>query len=1073
MKSADDRVLKALELRLIELGAWRNKRVSSIASVSFQAAGQEAPVPVRVGDPWPERAVPVRMHVPVTIPAAWAGETVRLELDVGGEALVRVNGAPAGGLSGPVREINVPPFSGFQRELELAAPAAGGERFDVEIEAVPRTLFGAPVYDPRVRVVRLVVPDPDVRGLYEDLVALWDAASALDPERDAAERQALIDLLREVLDGLRIPDGQTDAYLAAVQRSPRVASWLSTIWEEWDFASRGEPAGLSEDARRRVVEARKFVADELAKLRRKFPARGALLLTGHAHIDLAWLWPLDETRRKAVRTFSNVLSLMRRYPDFHFNQSTAQLYAFVEEDAPQVLEEIRERVAEGRWEPVGGTWVEMDCNVASGESLVRQHLYGQRYFQRVFGKRARVAWLPDTFGFAGTLPQILRQSGIDYFYTTKLYWNETNKFPYDLYWWEGLDGSRVLAHLQLNEYRGYNGDVRAAELLNTWRNFRGKTRHGESLFAFGWGDGGGGPTEGMLERYERIKDFPALPRLRMGRVHDFFDGIDQNQPLPVWVGEQYLEYHRGTYTTQGRIKRLNRVAEHRLYEAEAMAALAAVLKKAEYPRERFTRAWTTLLRNQFHDILPGSAIRSVYERAETELQWVIEEATAIKETYARLLAEQIPAAADDARSALVVWNLRTGARPLELEAPRPAEGTFRLLTPEGQEVPYQLTEKGVFIAAPAEQVDGVGYVALAVVPGQPAEAPQLVTVTASRLENQFLRVDVAADGTLTSVYDKVHERELLAGPSNRLVAYSDRPAEYDAWNIDEDTYDKGEDLEAVEPPRVVEAGPLRAAIEVCRRREGALIRQRYVLTATSRRLDIQTHIQWTGRRTLIKTLFDLAVRSQEATFETAYGSVTRPTHRNTPWDSARFEVPGHRWVDLSEGGYGVSLLNDGRYGYHVLGQTVGLTLLRSPIYPDPYADEGEHVFTYSLFPHANDWRQGTVQEAEALNAPLFATVTTADGTGPARDVLLAVSSPALRLGSIKLAEDDDSLVLRFYEAYGSRGSASVSGRVLEGVRRCVATNLLEDEQGPAEALAGELRVGFTPWKLTTLKLLTS
>ncbi|MBE3575989.1 MAG: alpha-mannosidase, partial [Firmicutes bacterium] len=606
MPDESNRALQALQLRILELRAWRNRTVAPLPPGSFQAQDMQKPAPFKPGDPWPSRVFPVHITFSPVVPDAWRGNPVRLYLDVEGEALLRVNGQPKGGLLGPMPDGQGGSFP-YQREYELTPAAQGGETIRIDVDAVPRGRFGVPVREPHFRQGYLLVPDPQVRSLYEDLLAVWDVAQNLDPAAAQGEREFLVDLLQQVVARVRLPDSRTGNYLAALGRDPAASAPLLTVWDEWDLSAQGEPAALGELHRRSLEEAAALLQAGLAELRQRFglhAAGGSLALAGHAHIDLAWLWPLAETRRKAIRTFSSVLTLMERYPDFVFSQSAAQLYAFVEADDPQLFRRIQARVAEGRWEPIGGTWVEMDCNLASGESLVRQFLYGQRYFQRAFGRKSQVLWLPDTFGFTGALPQIAHQAGIRYFFTTKLYWNDRDLFPYDLYWWEGIDGTRLLAHLFRNENQGYNGNIQAFDLLNTWKNFRGKARHPESLFSFGWGDGGGGPSEEMLERYQRLKDFPGLPQSRMSTAEAFFERVDTKRPLPVWVGEQYLEFHRGTYTTQGRIKWLNRHCEQRLYEAEALAALAARLGAQAYPREALAQAWQTLLRNQFHDILP-------------------------------------------------------------------------------------------------------------------------------------------------------------------------------------------------------------------------------------------------------------------------------------------------------------------------------------------------------------------------------------------------------------------------------------------------------------------------------------
>ena len=521
------------------------------------------------GDAWPARELPVTLSASVKVPQAWRGQPLALELSVGGEALLTLNGVARGGLNP------------YHQEIWLEG---GSDTLDIRIEAVPRGLFGTPNYAPRLDRARLLLPDMDVRALGEDLAAAHDAASQLARTGRTAIADLIVDALSAVLSGVPIPRGDAAAYRARAWQEPQIKESLTHLWDEWHFE--GEALPYPGADRPALEHARAELRRRLEAIKERYPAEGALALTGHAHIDLAWLWPLAETRRKARRTFATVLSLMERYPDFKFNQSAAQLYAYIEEDDPALFERIKARVSEGRWDVVGGMWVEPDGNLISGEAWARQLLYGQRYFESRFGRRARVCWLPDTFGYAANLPQLLVQADLPHFFTIKLTWNETNPFPYDLYRWEALDGSQVLAHSFRNPGQGYNGTLDAHDLLNTWQNFGSKRRHSTSLFSFGWGDGGGGPTQEMLERYERLKDFAGLPRLEMTQVADFYGGVDA-ETLPVWVGEQYFELHRGTYTTQARIKQLNRAVEHALPDAETAATLAFKLLERPYPREVF------------------------------------------------------------------------------------------------------------------------------------------------------------------------------------------------------------------------------------------------------------------------------------------------------------------------------------------------------------------------------------------------------------------------------------------------------------------------------------------------------
>ncbi len=1088
------RDLQTLTIRLAELAAYRDRWTRRIERGRFRARGVADAVDIAVGQRWPSEAFPAHLGFDAAVPQAWRGHAVNVRLRVGGEGYLRVDGRGVGGLNP------------YHQEHPILTVAEGGERLRLEVEAVPKSLFGRPSVDPTLDEALLVVPDADVRALHHDLDALLAAAVYLATR----ERPIIAELLAEVvatsLRDIGLDRADNGAYLARLVQSPAARAEIAGIWEGWRFD--GDAAPLPDELRARIPELRAGLRTAVERVRERYPAEGSLWLTGHAHIDLAWLWPLDETRRKAVRTFETVLGLMDRYPDFHFNQSTAQLYAYVEEDDPALFERIRVRVAEGRWDVVGGMWVEPDGNLLAGESWARQLLHGQRYFERAFGVRARVCWLPDTFGYTGNLPQLLAQAGVPSFFTTKLNWNETDTFPHDLYEWEGLDGTRVLAHAFYNPNGGYNGHVEPFDLGETWRHFRGKRHHDQSLLSFGYGDGGGGPTDAMLEAFERLRDVPGLPRLETGRVETFFERVDRSA-LPVWVGEKYLEFHRGTYTTQARTKALHRRLEHELVAAEAAATLATCTTLGGTDDTRDTHdahdtlhdAWTVLLRNQFHDILPGSSIRSVYETAEREMGEALQRVTTVRDGALRALSS--PRA-----RALVVWNLALDERPLHFATPVPAGGAgLELTLADGTPVPHARTDTQLLVSLEHVLVPALGYLTLYLggtgddgapvddaPDGRAAPQPGAVRGSANELENEHLRVRVAADGTLESVYDKDAAREVLAGRGNALWAYVDVPREYEAWEIDHDYARSGIEIAASQPPELVEAGPVRASLRVVRRFGQSTIVQEYRLGAGARRLDVVTRVDWRGRRQLLRALFPLAVRHHEATFETAFGAVARPTHRNTSWDEARFEVPGHRWADISEAGYGVSLLNDAKYGYSAHGGTLGLTLLRAPVYPDPFADEGEHVFSYALYPHAGDWRTGTVAEAHDLNSPLVVVATPGDASdgdaAPAATLAAAAGTPlgaaaaawrpersfmtcdtpSLRLASLKRAEDGDDLVLRLYDAHGARGTARLTfGLPIAGARAC---NLLEEPlaSGETPVEGGRLDVPFTPYGVTTWRL---
>jgi alpha-mannosidase len=1012
MHISNDQRLALLKERLEEIDLWRDRSSVDLQSWTFDEK------PLEPGAPWPDREGVRRLELrEAQVPLDWDVRESRLELDVGGEGLVTIRY--------PNGDDSRFGLDAYHRLFPL-----NGKTFDVEIDAVARLLFGEPNRNAHLGHSRLVWLDVVVDRLARRLRLILETVRTLgvDPAVDP-----LLLCAEAALNRLQWPSS-TSAYVARSAPGRR----LRSIWELPDGLDRNPPA-LTDDERASVQAASDALRAELESLQNEHRNRGALAVTGHAHLDLAWLWPMDETRRKAVRTYHTATDLMDRYPEFQFNQSSAQLYAFVEEDDPNLFSKIEQRVDSGRWEPIGGMWVEPDTVMPCGESLVRQLLYGQRYFKEKFGSYHTVCWLPDCFGFSAGLPQLLVSAGVKYFFTYKMNWSETNRFPYDLFWWEGSDGSRVLAH-GFDNPAGYNGDVTPDVVVSTWENFRGKSHYRESLLSIGWGDGGGGPTDEMLERARELEFFPTVPSLRFTTVQDFFQELEASVTdgaIPVWVGEMHLELHRGTLTTQGRVKYLHRRAERDLIAAEALGAINA-LTGGPNPRS-LEEDWKVLLRNQFHDILPGSSIREVYVTAEEELHRVVENARRLIDEELRELAELTTTPGD--RDALLVFNPDLSQRVLQLEFDGDLPGAQRV---DGGSV---LT---------ADETIG-GLEAKTVVNITPSDG---LDVSTSHLENEFVRVEFDATGTLARVFDKRAGRDLLTDRGNQLWAYVDKPRAWDAWDIDASYTDSGEEITASQPIEIIESGPHRVAVRIRRRFRNSEIDQDVRLWSNSPRIEFKTTLNWGDRRWLLKARFPLAIRSNAAVFESAFGTVERLTHRNTSWQAAQFEVSAHRFVDLSEPGFGVALLNDGKYGHHVVGNEVGISLLRSPIYPDPLADEGRQTFTYALFPHAGSWQDGGVLgAAEDLNRPLLARRVAIADSSAAQP--LRVRGLGVGLGALKAVEDGDDILLRCYEPGGGRGEVTVelpAGWSLEE-----ELDLLERPLGPPDCT-------FTPFKVHSWRI---
>ena len=811
-----------------------------------------------------------------------------------------------------------------------------------------------------------------------------------------------------------------------------------------------------------------------------------IIATGHAHLDVAWLWTVGEIRRKAGRTFHTVLRLMEQFPDYHFTQSQPQLYDFVRQDYPELFAAIKQHVSEGRWEPIGGMWVEADCNLSGSESLARQFLLGRSFFREHFGPNADspVLWLPDVFGYAWALPQLIKEAGLKYFFTIKIGWSQYNRLPYDTFWWQGLDGTRVLTHFSTTPDPGgygastYNAEATPHQAIGTWTNFQQKELQQSLLMAFGYGDGGGGPTREMLENIREMAAFPATPRMRQAHVSEFFRDLEarSGDRLPTWNGELYLELHRGTYTTQSRNKRANRKSEFLLHDAEFLATFAALLDASyPYPAATLRKAWEWVCLNQFHDIIPGSSIQAVYVESQKQYAEIEALATAVRDAALAVIGNQLRR---DSASALLIVNPTSFARddlafwPGQLSPGQPLQRA------DGTPVLTQSAADGTWIAA--GELPPFSVTPLTVAEGQ-SQLPNMdLTATPTLLENEYLRVELNAAGDIIRIYDKANQREVLSPGviANQFQAFEDRPLYWDAWDVEIYLDDKMWTSDPATSVRVVEAGPLRATLEVQRRILHSDYVQRLSLAYNQPRLDFDTHINWRERHIMLKVAFPVDILAPMATYEIQWGNVQRPTHRNTSWDWARFETCAQKWVDLSEGGYGVSLLNDCKYGHDIRDNVMRLSLLRSPTLPDPEADQGEHRFAYSLLPHGGSWNEATIGAAYALNDPLM--VCSLKGEDPLRATkarpvsapgypsLVQCDAPNIVLETVKQAEDGNGVVVRFYESQRRRGPVTLKTGF--GLSAAWRTNLLEENQTALTPNGEAVSLFVRPHEIVTLRL---
>jgi len=841
---------------------------------------------------------------------------------------------------------------------------------------------------------------------------------------------------------------------------------------------------------------------------------------GNSHIDMAWLWPETETVEVVRNTFRTALDLMREYPDFKFTASAAQAYVWMEEKYPAIFSEIERRVKEGRWEIVGGMWVEPDLNMPDGESLVRQILYGKRYFKEKFGKDVNIGWNPDSFGYNAQLPQIYKRSGIDYFVTQKLLWvSEFTKFPYRLFWWQAPDGSRLMTYFP-SDYANAIDPVKMARDSATYGPLMWKYNGGtdsapsgalQMMYLYGVGDHGGGPTRvdlGTAGRWQR-PDI-AYPKLEFSTATSFFNNLSKNESelnLPIWNGELYFQYHRGVQTSQSEEKRGNRKAEVALLDAERLASIGTLFGQP-YPQADFDSSWKKVLFNQFHDILPGSGIGINYvdaARKYAEVQRFSKDT--MKETL-NDLASRVKT--DDV--SVLVFNPLSWARTDELEfeaaLQEPLENLSvfdsRGFTLAPMIVNNDPNNGRIRLRVLVEDVPAMGYTSIRVLQSKRGETssklsslgvkdrshmPVPVSASASTLENEYLKLTLdPKTGCITSLIDKHTKTEAL-GPAvpgvgapanlpdgkpcgNLLQAFVDKPKQWDAWNVDADFIEHHTDLLQADEVKLIESTPLRAVIRVKHTWQNSSFIQDITLSMGVPRVDVNMQTEWHEKHILLKVAFSLSARSDKATFEIPYGTVERPTTRNTPAEQAQFEVPALRWADISDSTHGFSLLNDSKYGYDARDNVLRLSLLRAPEYPDPNADQGHHEFTYSLYPHAGTWREAmTVRQGYEVNYPMLATTTTRhQGTLPSSQSFFSTQEDNVVITAIKKGADDSSLIVRFYEWDGKKGDLHLT--LPERATSASTTNLMESVEGPLslDPTGMVVAVPTNPYEIKTVKV---
>lgn len=817
----------------------------------------------------------------------------------------------------------------------------------------------------------------------------------------------------------------------------------------------------------------------------EFARRFTLFFDANAHIDAAWLWRQKETIEVCRNTFQSVLNMMQARPDFTYTQSAALYYDWMERYAPEVFRAIQSRVREGRWEITGGMWVEPDCNIPSGESWARHLLYAKRYVRQKFGTDVAIGWNPDSFGYTLSMPMFYRAAGIDAFITQKIGWNETNVFPHRLFWWDSPDGSRILSFFPFD----YVNTVENPFAFVDWlRQYEANTGLRKLMILFGIGNHGGGPSLEMLGRIDRLRSLDIFPTIEFGTASQYLSWVRTNDlsTLPVWNDELYLEYHQGTFTTQAAMKHANRFGETLLTNAEKFSTLAS-LSGRPYGAARLEEAWKDLLYTQFHDILPGSSIREVYIDTRSTHDQIRRAGTLELNGALDHLASQVNTSGVTGGKPLIIFNGLAWKRTdlVRVGLDDGDAGEYTVLDPSGKEIPSQILTSGrydrelIFIA---RDVPPLGYATYIVRAGKPAPGAGRLTASPWALGNGTFTIAVdSSTGWIKSITDLRKGREVLAGPGNELQLLEDLPAQWDAWNIG---------LTGVKFPvkfrgaRLVSTGPVAAILRLEHdylkpgtKRDyptedfpTSFFTQDIVLYDGLDRIDFVTKADWWEDRTMLKVAFPLAVADTAATYEIPYGTIRRSTLLRDSWEKAKVEVPASRWADLSAEGYGVSLINTDKYGYDVKGNTIRLSLLRSPKWPDPTADRGSHTIRYALYPHAGSWAEGgTVRQGYALNVPLIARFTDAHrGKLPAAKSFAALESGSCVLTSIKKAEESNAWVIQWYNTSASAAEAIL---VLPGKpSRAVLSNFLEEDGEPLMLSGSTLRVPTRPHATVTAKV---
>lgn len=1031
---------RKLEARIHEIEKCRYRDVTSLEYLECLEDTQGVVNPtipsdfgtdvIKVGDTWKGRDLYLWLHKEVTIPETWKDKKVLGLFDYGNtgagnnsgfESLLYINGEAFQGVDSNHKEV-------FFKEEDMTS----------SLDLVFRLWSGLEGGG---------VPTPQEHRINQAAIA-W-----LDEKADD-----LYYLSKMVYETIMILEDFNP--IKTQLRTALDKAFLAIDWSYPGSEAFYESIHLADDILNQEIE--KCNKQEIVNV----------TCVGHTHIDVAWLWRLKHTREKCARSFSTVVRLMEQFPEYVFLQTQPQLYEYIKNDYPEIYKKIKQKVKDGQWEVDGGMWVEADCNLTSGESLTRQILVGSQFIKKEFDKDVEYLWLPDVFGYSWALPQILKKSGINMFMTTKISWNQYNRMPHDTFKWRGIDGSEIITHFITTPepwsqpgswFYTYNGQLSPKTVKGVYEAYSEKQLTNDLLISYGYGDGGGGVNRDMLEQRRRIDKVPGLPNLKTGTAKDYFRDLKEKventeQYIHTWDGELYLEYHRGTYTSQAYNKKMNRTLEFAYRETEWLNAMHGVLDgvDANTNQEQLTEGWKIILTNQFHDIIPGSSINEVYKDCHIDYEKAEGIADAVKEKALESFIAQ-------AKDTYTIVNNNNWIRSEIVSIEEARDGVWT----DAKGNTLEATKEGNVWHIAVQDVPAMGWMTVSFKETQ-VEKPQAVfTIEGNTIDTPIYRIVLNAQGQMVELFDKENNRQVLAEgeKGNVLQMFEDKPLAHEAWDIDMFYLEKMREVTELTKLEIKEKNALRAVIGLEWKYMSTTIRQDLIVYADNRRIDFKTWVDWRERKQLLKVAFPVDIRTTYATYDVQYGNVRRANHWNTSWDWAKFETVAHKWVDLSERNYGVSLLNDCKYGHDIKDNVIRLTLLKAATHPDTEQDQGEHEFTYALLPHTGDFVAGkTVQQSWALNQPLKVT------QGAAKQGVtsfMTIDNEEVELDAVKWSEDGKYVVVRLHEYASSKQQVNINFNF--EIKGWMEADLMER---PIEALRNEQTVTLQvkPFEIKTILL---